>query len=123
MLSGVFVILFFSLLIYGLTNLLVNGMGPFDIIDKFRNLMGKISKEFGHMLDCMMCTSTNVALIISMIDLFLVRNYSFTPSNFLFDGNIGMWFLILPFDAVIGSGITWAIHKMVAFFETYEQNE
>ena len=40
-------IIIYILFAYGLSNMMVFGMGPYDILDKFRNLFKKLCKERG----------------------------------------------------------------------------
>lgn len=105
---------------YGLANMLVYGNGPFDIIDKFRNLCNKISSMFGKMLDCMMCTSANIGWVVSCIDLFLIKQTSFTPFNILFESDLSLWYLIILFDLFFTSGIVWLLHSLQEFLESFK---
>ena len=102
---------------YGLSNLLVYGSGPFDILVKFRELSSKISYTFGQMLECMMCTSTNVGWIISLLNILLIPNIPLTPFNLIFN-DISLWYLIIPFDAFITSGAVWLIHTLQESLES-----
>lgn len=109
-------ILCYIIMAYGITNLLVYGSGPFDVLIKFRELCGNILKTLGDMLDCMMCTSTNVGWILSLINIVLLPSIPFTPFNILFNDTT-LWYLIIPFDACITSGAVWLLHT---FQETLE---
>lgn len=117
MVTGSLVAAYFFL-VYGITNLLVNGMGPYGVIDTFREWCGKISRMLGEMLDCMMCTGNNVGLVLSAIDLFAVTGLSFTPFNAIFGGDASKFWLILPFDAALSSGVCWMMHWVTEFFHT-----
>lgn len=106
---------------YGLTNLLVYGSGPFNILQKFRDFMGRIHKTFGDMLDCMMCTSTNVAWIASAANLLFFKDIALTPFNgFGFPSNY--WYLIIFFDTCFTSGIVWLIHTLQEYLEKSSNN-
>lgn len=109
-----FVFMLYALLAYGLTNLLVNGRGPFGTLTWFRKVANRFSHELGKMLECMMCTSTNVGLILSVIDLCLA-GVAFTPFNVIFPS--AYWWLIIPFDMFITSGIVWIINAVELWFE------
>lgn len=106
----------YCIMAYGLTNLLVYGSGPFNILGKFREFCYKYLHTIGEMLECMMCTSTNIGILLSLIDI-LLFNINFTPFNILFNNN-QLWYLIIPFDAFFTSGIVWLIHTLQEFFET-----
>lgn len=109
---------------YGLTNLLVYGSGPFDVLIHFREWMGKIHRTLSDMLECMMCTSTNIGLLLSIINLIFIPNIPFTPFNYIFS-DTSLWFLIIPFDACITSGCVWIIHTIQETLEsiTNKNNE
>lgn len=119
----ILIFLIYVFLSYGLTNLLVNGKGPFNVIGWFRMIMGSISREFHSMLSCMMCTSTNVGLILSVIDL-CYSDIIFTPFNYVFNGEYIL--LTIIFDMAITSGIVWFLHNIELYFETnikYDDDE
>lgn len=109
---------------YGLTNLLVYGSGPFNILVKFREFCGKIHTTFSEMLECMMCTSTNVGLILSIINLMFLPHIPFTPFNWVFD-DISLFWLIIPLDACFTSGCVWILHTIQETLEsiTNKNNE
>ena len=101
----------YSFFMYGFSNLLVNGMGPYDCLDKFRNTCHKHVPMVGNMLECMMCTSTNLGWVISLINLLLFPYLTFTPFTYMFGNDITYWYLILLFDALYTSGVVWVIHS------------
>lgn len=96
---------------YGLSNLLVYGSGPFNILGRFRDFSHKYLGTFGDMLDCMMCTSTNIGFVLSILDFFIFHNIMFTPFNILFN-DTNLWYLIIPFDGFVTSGVVWLIHTV-----------
>lgn len=104
----------YMLMVYGCTNILVNGDGPFGVVLWMRKLLGTISVNMRKMLSCMMCTSTNVGIVLSVLDVFLT-GVSFTPFNLLLPNSY--WWLIIPFDAFLSSGVTWIINAIELWFE------
>ena len=112
-----FIIICYFLMAYGLTNLLVYGSGPFDILIKFREKCNDIHETLGDMLECMMCTSTNVGLILSIINVFFLPHIPFTPFNYVFDNPMLFW-LIIPMDACITSGVVWLLHTVQETLES-----
>jgi hypothetical protein len=115
-------VLFYILMAYGLCNLLVYGYGPFDIIYKFRMFCYKQFPEVAKMLECMMCTSTNIGFIMSIINILIIPSIPFTPFNYIFS-NISLWYLIIPFDAFITSGCVWLIHTVQEALESLKKEE
>lgn len=113
-------VLIYILTTYGLSNLLVYGSGPFNILGKFREVCGKILPTLGEMLECMMCTSTNVGWVLSLVNILLLPTIKLTPFNILIeDGNL--WLLIIILDACFTSGTTWLIHTCQETLESITQ--
>ena len=108
-------ILVYILYSYGLTNLLVYGSGPFDILVKFRALCRRILNTLGDMLDCMMCTSTNVGWIMSLLNILFIK-IPITPMMILYGGALP-WYAIMIGDACITSGAVWLIHTFQEMME------
>ena len=113
-------ILVYILFAYGITNLLVYGTGPFDILSKFRKLARSILNTLGDMLDCMMCTSTNVGWIISLLNILFI-SIPLTPMMILY-GSVLPWYVIIFGDACITSGAVWLIHTLQEFLERSNNN-
>ena len=103
---------------YGLSNVLVYGYGPFGIVEWFRNFCSKYIPTIGAMLECMMCTSTNIGIVMSLVNLFLIKDVEFTPANCVF--NDLPWYMILLFDMFATSGAVWLIHTLQEHFEKGE---
>ena len=70
-----------------------------------------------NMLQCMMCTSTNIGWIFSLINILCFPTLHFTPATMLF-GDLTFWYLIIIFDAFFTSGSVWLIHTMQEAFES-----
>lgn len=123
-------IILYSFLMYGFSNLLVNGMGPYNCLDKFRSICHKHIPMVGEMLECMMCTSTNLGWVLSLTNFLLFPQLTFTPFTFLFHNEITYWYLILAFDALFTTGIVWVIHsfqdmceKVANYFSNVEEED
>lgn len=94
---------------YGISNMVVYAEGPFGIFEWWRAVANDIGERFGKLFTCMMCFSTWVGVLFSIIDL-LFKSFSFTPFN-IFLGSIAPWWLIIILDAGFTSGIVWLIHN------------
>lgn len=105
---GVIVIILYFIVAYSISFLFVYSMGPFDIIDKFRNLIIKISPSIGKVFDCMYCFPTWVGIGLSLINQFLLPNIGLTPF-YLLMGGITPWFVILILDMLVTSGTVYII--------------
>lgn len=113
-------ILIYILFAYGITNLLVYGSGPFDVLNKFRKLSRRILNTLGDMLDCMMCTSTNVGWVVSLLNILFI-SVPLTPMMILY-GDVLPWYVIIFGDACITSGAVWLIHTLQEALETNSNN-
>lgn len=111
-------IVIYSITMYGLTNLLVYGSGPFNILSKFREYTLDNIKVIGEMLRCMMCTSANLGWIISLFDLICLPNLRFTPFNLFLPNDLEYWLIIIALDSFFTSGIVWLIHTVQETFES-----
>lgn len=103
----------YILMAYGITLLLVDGMGPFDIIDKFRNFVKEASPSLGKMFDCYMCTSTNVGWMFAIAEYLLGFNLS--PVSILLDGQPLLITLVI--NMLFTCGAVWIIKNIVVWFE------
>ena len=103
---------------YGLSNLLVYGSGPFNILIKLREYCLNHINVIGEMLRCMMCTSANLGWIISLCDFFFSSNIHFTPFNLYFPHDMNYLPIIIVLDAFFASGIVWLIHTLQETLES-----
>lgn len=101
-------IVVYILFAYGLTNLLVYGTGPFDILSKFRDFAKKTLNTLGDMFDCMMCTSTNIGWFVSLLNILFLTT-PLTPMMILYGCSLP-WYITIFGDACITSGAVWLIH-------------
>jgi hypothetical protein len=108
-------IIMYVLFAYGLTNLLVYGTGPFDVLSKFRQFARRMLNTLGDMLDCMMCTSTNVGWIVSLLNILFI-SVPLTPMMVLYS-SVLPWYIIIFGDACITSGAVWLIHTLQEYLE------
>ena len=113
-------IVIYILFAYGITNLLVYGTGPFNMLSKFRELARKILNTLGDMLDCMMCTSTNVGWIVSLLNILFI-GVPLTPMMILY-GSLLPWYIIIFGDACITSGSVRLLHTCQEMMESITNN-
>jgi hypothetical protein len=113
-------ILIYILFAYGLSNLLVFGMGPYDLLEQIRVVFKKVFGKLGNMLDCMMCTSANIGWIVSLLNIFFL-SIPLTPMNILYWGLLP-WYIIVFGDLCITSGSVWLINTLQEYLERGNQN-
>lgn len=118
-------ILMYLLFSYGLSNMLVFGMGPYDLLDRIRIYSKKIFGKLGNMLDCMMCTSANIGWVVSLLNILFLPTISLTPMMILY-GSILPWYVLIFGDLCITSGAVWIVNAIVEALErsnSYEQSD
>ena len=104
-------IFIYILFAYGLSNLLVFGMGPYDLLEWVRKTAKKVFGKLGNMLDCMMCTSANIGWVASLLNIVFIPTIPLTPMMVLYSGLIP-WYIIMFGDLCITSGAVWLINTV-----------
>lgn len=118
--SNWLIVFLYCIVVYGFSNMMVFGSGPFRIFERIRNITDRISEHFGSLFKCMMCFPANLGWVLSIFDWFLIKGVAFTPFNILLAGT-GFWWLALILDCFFTSGIVWLIHNVETFFENIGQ--
>lgn len=114
--SSWLLIFVYCIVVYGLSNMMVFGSGPFRIFERIRSVSSSISEHFGQLFSCMMCFPANVGWVFSLIDWFLIKKIALTPFNIILAGT-GLWWLALILDCCFTTGAVWIIHHIETFFE------
>lgn len=114
--SGLIIVLYIFA-VYGFSNMMVFGSGPFKIFEKTRGWSNNISPHFGTLFSCMMCFPANIGWIVSLIDWFLLPTIAITPFNIMLIGT-NLWWVALLGDCCLTSGAVWIIHNIESFFES-----
>lgn len=109
------IIFLYAIMTYGICNIVVYGSGPFRIFEHIRNISDSINEHFGQMFSCMMCLPTNLGILLSVLNWFLIP-VAFTPFNILFAGT-SLWWVAMIFDGAFTSGIVWLINTIQEYFE------
>ena len=79
--SNTLIIFLYIFAVYGLSNMVEFGSGPFRIFERLREWSSNISEHFGTLFSRMMCFPANIGWIVSLIDWFLVPSIALTPFN------------------------------------------
>lgn len=111
------IIFIYSIAIYGFSNMMVFGSGPFKIFEKIREWSEYISEHFSTLFKCMMCLPANLGWICSLINWFLIPEVAITPFNIILFGT-NLWWVALIGDCCFATGIVWLIHNVESFFES-----
>lgn len=105
--------IFYAMVAYGATLLLVDGIGPFRLIEKFRNLMHKVP-VIGDMLDCYMCTSFNLGWIVILLE--QVFNFAVSPIYTIIQFESLIVLAII--NALFTTGVVWIVYTIVSLLES-----
>ena len=111
------IIFIYSIAIYGFSNMMAFGSGPFKIFEKIREWSEYISEHFSTLFKCMMCLPANLGWICSIINWFLIPEVAITPFNIILFGT-NLWWVALIGDCCFATGIVWLIHNVESFFES-----
>ena len=111
------IIFLYIFAVYGLSNMIVFGSGPFKIFEKIRDWSSYISEHFSTLFNCMMCLPANIGWIASLINWFLLPHIKLTPFNIILSGT-NLWWVALIGDCCFTTGIVWIIHNVESFFES-----
>jgi hypothetical protein len=115
--SNILIIFLYSIAIYGFSNMMAFGSGPFKIFERIRELSYHISPHFSSLFSCMMCLPANLGWITSLINWFFITEIAITPFNILL-ASTNLWWLALLGDCCFTTGIVWIIHNVESFFES-----
>ena len=110
----IFILIFFAFVCYSGTQFIVYLNGPFHVFEKFRRLMQETSTQLGELVGCEACTGTWVSFMISALNLVIIPDVAFTPSNAILEGT-GLWWLIILLDGLYGSGAAWLLFRIEDF--------
>lgn len=95
-------LIFWALMGYGMTSILVWG----SIFEKQRDWIRRHSKFFGDLISCVLCTGTWVGFFLSITLGGLATR--------LLDVN---WFVSVFYDGIYTAGSVWMINAIIEFFE------
>jgi hypothetical protein len=95
-------LIFWALMGYGMTSILVWG----SIFEKQRDWIRRHSKFFGDLISCVLCTGTWVGFFLSITLGGLATR--------LLDVN---WFFSVFYDGIYTAGVVWMINAIIEFFE------
>lgn len=93
---------------YGFSVIVTHGIGPFNIFFRLRLWAEEISDNFGMLFKCMLCFPTNLGIVLSLLNWFLLPNFGITPFNIIFDAMHWPWYLCFVaalFDGCLTGGV------------------
>lgn len=103
-----FIFVCYILMTYGFSVIVTHGIGPFNIFFRLRLWAEEISDNFGMLFKCMLCFPTNLGIVLSLLNWFLLPNFGITPFNIIFDAIHWPWYLCFVaalFDGCLTGGV------------------
>jgi len=107
---------------YNVSFWLVFSEGPFEIFNKFRNLVAKLSPQLRKALDCMNCTPTWVGMIASALNLIILPSIPLTPFGILLYNEV-WWGIIIFLDTIFTAGSVYLLHTLQEMMERIGNDE
>lgn len=124
--SNWFIVVFYLLFAYGLSVIITQSVGPFNVFFRLRLFASSISDNLGTLFKCMLCMPTNVGIVFSLINWFFIP-MNITPFNMILEGT-NLWWLAAIMDGCVTAAFCqflWNLYdyidKSTPIFETYEQ--
>ena len=104
---------------YGCSDIVTQGIGPKNIFFRLRMWAENIGPNFGLLFRCMLCFPTNLGIVISILNWFLIPIY-FTPFNIIFTEyhNI-VWLSIITciMDGCLTGGVCSFIYNLYDYID------
>ena len=98
-----FILICYILFAYGMTVIVTQGIGPFNIFYRLRLWADSISDNFGMLFRCTLCFPTNIGWVFSLFNWFLLP-VAISPFNMILNGT-NLWWLAAIMDACLTGGI------------------
>ena len=98
-----FIFFCYILFAYGMTVIVTQSIGPFNIFFRLRLWAESISDNFGLLFKCPLCFPTNVGWVFSHFNWFFLPK-PISPFNMILYGT-NLWWLAMIMDACLTGGI------------------
>ncbi len=90
-----FILLVYTLSMYGLTYMVTNSYGPKNIFLRLRIWAENVGPNFGMLFKCPLCFPSNIGWIVSLINWFVSPELGLTPFNIVFQGVEHTWYYLI----------------------------
>lgn len=111
-------IFFYTLLIYGHTNIITQS----EIFEPIRDWADKTSHFLSSLFSCPMCMGFWVGVFWSFIAIFWPQLTLSPTLSFLSNENVPYWIRFLC-DGIIGSAISWIVHNFISALMSYKDSQ
>lgn len=105
----------YLIFIFGITVIMVQSTGPFDIFYRIRLWTEENSEKLHELVTCPLCFPTNVGIVFSLVDWFLL-NGDYSPFNIIMHDNPSLWFVAAIMDGCLAGGFchfVWNIDDFI----------
>lgn len=102
--------------VFGISIMFTQSIGPFNIFFRIRLWAEKVGPTFGLLFKCMTCFPTNVGIVFSLFNWFLVP-IAISPFNMILGGFEGLWWLAAIMDGCFAGGICHIIANIDDFID------
>lgn len=97
----------YILFVYGMSVIVTQSIGPFNIFFRLRLWAKKVSDNLGLLFSCMLCFPTNAGIVLSLLNWFFIP-IKITPFNIILNGT-DLWWLAAIMDAGLTGGVCLAL--------------
>lgn len=114
-----FILICYILMTYGFSVIVTQGIGPFNIFFRLRLWAEGIGDNFGYLFKCMLCFPTNLGIVLSLLNWFLLPSLGLTPFNIIFS-DYHEWYMCFPaalFDGCLTGGICRTLWNIDDFID------
>ena len=114
-----FILICYILMTYGLSVIVTQSIGPFNIFFRLRLWAEGIGDNFGYLFKCMLCFPTNLGIVLSLLNWFLLPSLGLTPFNIIFS-DYHEWYMCFPaalFDGCLTGGICRTLWNIDDFID------
>ena len=114
MITPAFLVVCYFIFAYGISIVVTQGVGPFNILVKWRAFADWVGPNFGMLFSCMMCFPTNVGIVMSLLNWFLIPA-CFTPFNLVFADFHNVWWMSIVaalMDGFATAAVCYTVHNI-----------
>ena len=114
-----FILICYILMTYGFSVIVTQSIGPFNIFFRLRLWAEGIGDNFGYLFKCMLCFPTNLGIVLSLLNWFLLPSLGLTPFTIIFS-DYHEWYMCFPaalFDGCLTGGICRTLWNIDDFID------
>ena len=98
-----FILVCYLLFAYGMTVIVTQSFGPFNIFFRIRQWANNVSDNFGMLFRCALCFPTNIGWVFSLFNWFFLP-IAISPFNMILAGT-NLWWLAAIMDGCVTGGV------------------